>query len=98
MKITTPNVHLAYKTLSKSESKIASKPESSTLQGKDGLELSGAAKALTALIKDGADVEEISMRAIEIKDMLSSGTYDFSVDRLAGRLADLILQERSLKE
>lgn len=64
---------------------------------RDELELSGAAKALSSLMKDGTDEAEISQRALEIKAQLKQGTYKPSVDKLAEALTERLIQERKAK-
>lgn len=60
----------------------------------DALELSGAAKALKAMVQDGISESEISQKAQEIKAKLRAGTYQPDLEKLAETLTEQLLQER----
>lgn len=95
MKIQSSNLHLsALKSYQKQETKAQEgKAPGGTPKG-DQIELSGAAKALTSMIKDGAEENEISKRALEIKAELKQGTYKPSVDKIAASLTERLIHER----
>lgn len=87
----------ALKTYQQQEVKPRETKTSGTAPKRDELELSGAAKALSSLMKDGTDEAEISQRALEIKAQLKQGTYKPSVDKLAEALTERLIQERKAK-
>lgn len=95
MKIQSSNLHLsALKSYQKQETKAQEVKASSNPAKGDQVELSGAAKALTAMIKDGAEANEISKRALEIKAELKQGTYKPSVDKIAASMTERLIHER----
>ena len=95
MKIQSSNLHLsALKSYQKQETKAQEVKASGSPAKGDQVELSGAAKALTAMIKDGAEESEISQRALEIKAQLKQGTYKPSVDKIAASLTERLIHER----
>lgn len=95
MKIQSSNLHLsALKSYQKQETKAQEVKAFGSAAKGDQVELSGAAKALTAMIKDGAEENEISKRAMEIKAQLKQGTYKPSVDKIASSLTERLIYER----
>lgn len=95
MKIQSSNLHLsALKSYQKQETKTQEVKASGNGSKSDQVELSGAAKALTAMIKDGTEESEISQRALEIKAQLKQGTYKPSVDKIAASLTERLIHER----
>jgi len=100
VKIQSSNLHLsALKSYQKQESKTQeAKAHEMKAPGasakSDAIELSGAAQALSALIKDGTDEPEISKRAMEIKAQINQGTYKPSVDKIAASLTERLIHER----
>lgn len=95
VKIQSSNLHLsALKSYQKQEAKAQEVKVQGAASKKDAVELSGAAQALSALIKDGTDEAEISQRALEIKAQLNKGTYKPSVDKIAASLAERLIHER----
>lgn len=95
MKIQSSNLHLsALKSYQKQETKAQDVKAAGSPAKGDQVELSGAAKALTAMIKDGAEENEISKRALEIKAQLKQGIYKPSVDKIASSLTERLIHER----
>ena len=96
MKIQSSNQHLsALKSYQKQETKAQEiKASGGLANNADQVELSGAAKALSALIKEGTDENAISKRAMEIKAALKQGTYKPSVDNIAASLTERLIYER----
>lgn len=95
MKIQSSNLHLsALKSYQKQETKTQETKAPGSAPKGDQVELSGAAKALTAMIKDGAEENEISQSALEIKAQLKQGTYKPSVDKIAASMTERLIHER----